>query len=565
MLAQFPAYAKDYLGGDASVVTLLLAVFSVGIGAGSLLTERLSGHKVEIGLVPFGSIGLTAFALDLFFASPGHASAPAVSAGAFLRQDGSLRVLLDLFLMGTFGGFYVVPLYALIQSRTEPTHTSRVIAANNILNALFMVLAALLGALLLARGLSVPQLFLIGAILNAAVALYIYRMVPEFLMRFIVWLLIHSVYRLRARGLDNIPDTGAAVLACNHVSYVDALVIAAECRRPIRFIMDHKIFKIPVLSFVFRQSRAIPIAPASEDPERLNRAYDEVQSALRDGDLIGIFPEGKLTPDGELQPFKSGIKRIVDATPVPVVPLALRGLWGSLFSRSRGRAFMKKPRGPFSRIELAAGKPIPADEVTPEAIQAVVGALRGPWRWFDSISTRNPPWKNDSGPLLYWGFTPACALIHDHLGRPRGNRIHLAATAARRSLSGGMAQRLSMEQGYRVQLGILERLIATGERQAGWKVGLTAAAMRAQHGVHEPCFGFLLASGNKPSGHVFRHADLIKPGFENELCLTLGTTLRGPGIVFEQARAAIADVAPALEIVEKRGDFSSGPAPDDGR
>ena len=227
---------------------------------------------------------------------------------------------------------------------------------------------------------SVPQLFLIGAILNAAVALYIYRMVPEFLMRFIVWLLIHSVYRLRARGLENIPDTGAAVLACNHVSYVDALVISAGCRRPIRFIMDHNIFKIPVLSFVFRQSRAIPIAPASEDPERLNRAYDEVQSALRDGDLIGIFPEGKLTPDGELQPFKSGIKRIVDATPVPVVPLALRGLWGSLFSRSRGRAFFKKPRGPFSRIELTAGKPIPADEATPEGLHAVVGALRGAWR-----------------------------------------------------------------------------------------------------------------------------------------------------------------------------------------
>ena len=141
--------------------------------------------------------------------------------------------------------------------------------------------------------------FLMSAILNAVVALYIYRMVPEFLMRFIVWLLIHSVYRLRKRGLDQIPETGPAVLACNHVSYVDALVISAGCRRPIRFIMDHTIFRIPVLGFVFREARAIPIAPAKEDPQRLEEAYAEVERALGSGDLIGIFPEGRLTPDGD--------------------------------------------------------------------------------------------------------------------------------------------------------------------------------------------------------------------------------------------------------------------------
>jgi 2-keto-4-pentenoate hydratase len=117
--------------------------------------------------------------------------------------------------------------------------------------------------------------------------------------------------------------------------------------------------------------------------------------------------------------------------------------------------------------------------------------------------------------------------------------------------------RLDMQQGYRVQLGMLQRLVAAGERHAGWKVGLTAAAMRVQHHVHEPCFGFLLESGNKPSGHVFRHAELIQPGFENEICITLGQTLRGPGITFEQARSAIREIAPALEIVEKRGNFSA--------
>jgi hypothetical protein len=380
LLAQFPVYTKEYLGGDESVVTLLLAVFTVGVGAGSLLSERLSGHKVEIGLVPFGSIGISVFMLDLFLASPPAAGAALVSAGGFLQQAGGLRVLLDLVCIGMFGGFYAVPLYALIQSRTEATHTARVIAANNTLNAVFLVAAALFGALLLARGVSVPQLFLIGALLNAAVALFIYRMVPEFLMRFIVWLLIHSVYRLRKRGLEHVPDEGPALLACNHVSYVDALVISAACRRPIRFVMDHNIFKLPVLSFVFREARAIPIAPAREDPQRLEQAYATVEHALRGGELVGIFPEGRLTPDGELQPFRGGIQRIVEATPVSVVPMALRGLWGSLFSRSEGRAFLKLPRGFFSRIELAVGPPIPAPAVTPERVQEAIRNLRGDWR-----------------------------------------------------------------------------------------------------------------------------------------------------------------------------------------
>jgi 1-acyl-sn-glycerol-3-phosphate acyltransferase len=380
LLAQFPGYAKDYLGGGAGVLTLLLAFVTIGVAVGSLLSERLSGHKVEIGLVPFGSIGITVFALDLFLASPGPTTGPALSAMQFLARDGSWRILVDLFLLGAFGGFYIVPLYALVQNRTAPSHISRVIAANNILNSVFMVAAAGLGAWLLARGLSVPQLFLLSAVLNAAVALYIYKMVPEFLMRFIAWLLIHSVYRLRKRGLENIPETGPAVLACNHVSYVDAIVIMAACRRPIRFIMDHNIFKIPILSFVFREGRAIPIAPAKEDPQRLEAAYAEVERALDAGELVGIFPEGRLTPDGEIHPFRQGVKRIVETTPVQVIPMALRGLWGSIFSRSQGRAFFKKPRGPFSPIELAVGTPIRPQAVTPEGLQNAVGELRGQWR-----------------------------------------------------------------------------------------------------------------------------------------------------------------------------------------
>jgi 1-acyl-sn-glycerol-3-phosphate acyltransferase len=380
-ITQFPNLSKNFLAGDEHVVTLLLIVFSIGIGAGSLLCERLSGHKVEIGLVPFGSIGMTLFAVDLYFALAGYAPLGQATLGQFLRDAGSWRMLADLLLIGIFGGFYIVPLYALIQSRSEPSHRSRIIAGNNILNALFVVAAAVLAIGLFQAGFTIPQLLLATALLNALVAAYIYTLVPEFLMRFIVWMLIHSVYRLDKEGLDNIPDDGAAVLVCNHVSFVDALIIAAACRRPVRFVMDHNIFRVPVLNFVFRTGRAIPIASARENPGLLEKAYDEIARALEHGDVVCIFPEGRITDTGELYPFRSGIKRIVDRTPVPVVPLALRGLWGNFFSRKDGPAMSKPSRiRPFSRIGLVAGPLVPPQQVTPEGLQSQVLALRGNWR-----------------------------------------------------------------------------------------------------------------------------------------------------------------------------------------
>jgi len=280
-----------------------------------------------------------------------------------------------------FGGFYIVPLNTLIQSRSEPSHRSRVIAGNNIMNALFVVGAALFAIVLFRLGFTIPQLLLATALLNAVVAVYIFTLVPEFLMRFLVWLLIHSVYRLEKSGLENIPDTGPAVLVCNHVSFVDALIIAAACRRPIRFVMDHAIFRVPVLNFVFRTGRAIPIASSRDDPELLEKAYDEIARALEQGDLIGIFPEGRITDNGEMVPFRPGIKRIIERSPVLVVPLALRGLWGSFFSRKGGPA-MTRPfrRGVLSKIGLVVSAPVPPRQVTPEGLQAAVLALRGDWK-----------------------------------------------------------------------------------------------------------------------------------------------------------------------------------------
>ncbi|MCD6061993.1 MAG: putative acyltransferase family protein [Moraxellaceae bacterium] len=351
MLSNIPALTKEVLGGSEFAVILLMTTMSVGTGIGSLLCERLSGKKVEIGLVPFGAIGLTAFGLDIWLATRGHATGlpPAESLRAFLDIPGNTRVMIDFFGLGIFSGFYIVPLYALVQARSEPSHRSRVIAGNNILNALFMVVASLMAVGLLESGVTIPGVLAITAILSAIVSVYIFTLVPEFLMRFLVWMFMSVFYRVDRKNTDRIPEEGACVLVCNHVSFFDALILATAIRRPPRFVMDHNIFRNPVLNFIFRTARAIPIAPAKVDAALLEKAYDDIAAALEAGEMVCIFPEGRITDTGEIQPFKNGIQRIVERTPVPVIPMALQGMWGSFSSRKGGPAFSKLPRRLRSR------------------------------------------------------------------------------------------------------------------------------------------------------------------------------------------------------------------------
>jgi 1-acyl-sn-glycerol-3-phosphate acyltransferase len=376
VLAQLPLYTKDVLGGSEAVVTVLLVMFSAGVGIGSLLCERLSGRKVEIGLVPFGSIGLTVFAVDLYLATPAMAGSN-LSARDFIHTPGAWRVLMDMALIGLFGGLFIVPLYAMVQQRTRREIMSRVIGANSILNAVFMVVAAGLAAIALNAGLTIPQLLLLTGVLNAFVAIYIYSLVPEFLLRFIAWLLIHFVYRLDRCGIDNIPEEGPALLICNHVGFADAIVISAACPRPIRFIMESSIFKIPVLSTIFRGMKAIPVAPQKEDPEVYERAFQLVAAELRQGNLVCIFPEGRLTPDGEIGEFRAGMMRILKETPVPVVPLSLSGLWDSMFSRKYRQVWQRWPRRFLAKITLKAGQPVPAELAEVQDLRQRVVELRG--------------------------------------------------------------------------------------------------------------------------------------------------------------------------------------------
>ncbi len=389
LTAQLPGYAEINLGSK-NLYILALGLFSVGVGVGSLLCEKLSGRIVEIGLVPLGAFGVSAFLLDLYFARPGAALQAGLSLSEFVRAPGSLRIMVDLVGIGLFTGLFVVPLFALIQSRTPKGELARVIAGLNIQNSLFIVSAAIIGiAVQRFLGWTIPQVFLALAIANTLVAIYIFTIVPEFLMRLVSWVLVRTLYRLDLHGIEqHVPDEGPALVVCNHVSYMDALILSASIPRPVRFVMYYRIFDIPVMRWLFRTAKAIPIAGAREDPALMQRAFDAIDAALADGQVVGIFPEGALTKDGEIAKFKSGVEKILERAAargqvVPVVPMALRGMWSSMWSRRNASAEhgrlgrMRVPRRFRARVGVAADVPVIDPEVTAEQLEARVRALRG--------------------------------------------------------------------------------------------------------------------------------------------------------------------------------------------
>ncbi|MDX2165808.1 MAG: MFS transporter [Deltaproteobacteria bacterium] len=381
ILALLPIYTKDLLRADEHVITLFLALFCAGIAIGSLLCERLSDRKLELGLVPLGSIGMSVFAFDLFLSGAPTAGAAApgglIDIGGFLAHAGSWRILFDLLMLAIASGFFIVPLNTLIQQRAAAAERSRVVAGANILSALFMVLASVLLVACFALGLSALHVFALLAVLNAAVAIYIYQLIPEFLLRFVCWIVANCMYRLRTVNRENIPMEGAALLVCNHVSFVDWMIVASACKRPARFVMYHGFLKMPLVGWLFRDAKVIPISPAREDEQLMDAAFDRIAEELAAGELVCIFPEGAITKDGALQRFRPGVEKIVRRTPVPVIPLALVGLWGSFFSRKGGAAMRRPFRRVWSRIQVVVGTPVPPEQVTADDLAARVAALAG--------------------------------------------------------------------------------------------------------------------------------------------------------------------------------------------
>lgn len=377
-LTQFPNFTKVFLNGTESSVSFLLALFSVGIAVGSLACDKLSNHRIDVGIVPLGSFGISVFGYLMATSIPENL--PIFSQFSEFALYQPLWPLFGyLLLLGASGGVFIVPLYALMQQRAKATERAQVIAALNIYNSLFMVCSAILGIVCLTvLNLTIPQLFALLSVLNLLVTAYLFLQVPIFVVRFLLWALTHTLYRVRHKNLHNLPQHGGALIVCNHVSYMDALLLSAVCPRLIRFVMEEEYATQRGLRRFLRRAGVIPIS--ADNRTSIRRAFNEVEQALHAGHLVCIFPEGRLTADGEMNPFMRGIDIILRRSPVPVIPMAIKGLWGSFFSRYKGRACQGFPRRFWSHIEIEAGEAVNAREATTELMFDKVASLRGDWK-----------------------------------------------------------------------------------------------------------------------------------------------------------------------------------------
>ncbi|KGY07348.1 MFS transporter [Vibrio sinaloensis] len=377
-LTQFPNFTKIYLNGNESAVSFLLALFSVGIAVGSLACDKLSNHRIEVGIVPIGSLGITIFGALMATSIPSYLP-EFESFAQFVSYQELWPLFAYLLLLGASGGVFIVPLYALMQQRAKVNQRAQVIAALNIYNSLFMVGSAVLGIVCLTvLDMTIPQLFTLLAVMNLLVAVYLFMQVPIFVVRFLVWILTHSMYRVNHKNLHHLPEKGGALIVCNHVSYMDALLLSAVCPRLIRFVMEEEYASLPPLRRFLKRAGVIPISATNRTSIR--RAFNEVEQALSEGHIVCIFPEGRLTSDGEMNEFMRGMDLILRRSPVPVIPMALKGLWGSYFSRSKGRAFKGLPTRFWSRIEIEAGTPVQPADATTSVMHDRVAKLRGDWQ-----------------------------------------------------------------------------------------------------------------------------------------------------------------------------------------
>ncbi len=378
LLTLLPTYGKQILYVNEQVVTFFLMLFCIGIG--SLACGRFARHRLKSALAPAGALGLSVFLLDLFFATLAYESIAVnrlVGLQTFLLTGGSLRMVLDLLGIAICGGLFVVPLNTLVQERSPARRRSRVLSASGILSALFMVASAAVTYGYAALGIPSVYVYLVGALMNAAVVVYIFKLVPDLLASLFVWLVVRLVYRPRVDGLENIPRNGPVLLAANHVTYVDGFILAATLAWTVRFVMYYKFGELPIVGKLLRWAGVIPIAGRNENPEILRTAMDQIAEALDNGEAVCIFPEGSLTEDGELRAFRKGIEHILGRTPVPVVPMGLSGLWGSLFSRARKRLRDLTFGKLSSPIGISVGEPIPVGRVSADHVRTQVAALRG--------------------------------------------------------------------------------------------------------------------------------------------------------------------------------------------
>ena len=352
----------ERLVDDERMITLMPAFIAIGIALGSILASRWSGKKVELGLVPMGAIGMALSALVLYF-----------------TQNLYWTSSVFLFIGGVSGGLYIVPLYSYLQQRAPNDEKGRVMATTGILNGAFMLIGALLyGLLAVILKLDPATIFVVLGIMTILAVTYICTVIPEYLIRFCAWLLTHTLYRIRIYGEENIPHEGAALLAPNHVTYIDSLLLGSTMQRFIRFIMHNDFFELPLIQNLFRLMQAIPIDPA-KGRENVMAALNAATDELKSGHVVCIFPEGKLTRDGEIDEFRTGMETVMSGVDCPIIPVYLGNIWGSLFSWSGGKAILKKPAKLFARIVVHFGEPLPSTTTAAE-VESAVRALEAQHR-----------------------------------------------------------------------------------------------------------------------------------------------------------------------------------------
>ncbi|MGH7927299.1 MAG: MFS transporter, partial [Candidatus Binatia bacterium] len=348
-----PLYGKEILDLGETRISLLWTFTALGVGAGSLMAGRLSGDKIELGLVPLGAIGMGLFSMVLYYVTPSFTWAG-----------------ISLVLMGFFAGFFAVPLNALLQQRAEREAKGRLIATNNVFNTLGVLLAAvLLWVFVTPLQLSADLNIVVLSVLTFGMTFYVLRLLPDASLRFILWLLTHTLYRIRVAGEENIPLRGPALLVSNHVSFVDAILIGASMPRFIRFMLHREYYDNRWLNWFFRLMKSIPVVTTSRRGivDSLRRARQEIDA----GQVVCIFAEGAISRTGHLLPFRRGFEKIVEGSNVPIIPVHLDQVWGSIFSFKDGRFFWKRPRLLPYPVTVSFGAPLPSSATVQEVRQAV--------------------------------------------------------------------------------------------------------------------------------------------------------------------------------------------------
>ncbi|MBM3988562.1 MAG: MFS transporter [Planctomycetes bacterium] len=466
LMQNLQVYAKVDLKLEERRVGLPLATLSIGIGLGSLLAGRMSGRKVELGLLPLGALLLALFSL-LF--------------GLFL--PGPFGTLALMGLVGLAAGLLVVPLNALVQWRAPTQGCGAVVASSNFLVYVAALAGGALGALLADRGASTGTLFLVASGIVIGGAAWACWLVPQALLRLALVILTHSVYRLRIRGLEHIPEKGGALLVPNHVSFVDGLFLIASTDRPVRFLVDAPFFEHRFIGPVLRWLDAIPIS-STGGPRMILRGLRSAGDYLDEGHLVCIFAEGQITRTGMLLPFRRGLERIVKGRAAPVIPVYLEGVWGSVFSYDGGRFVWKLPRRLPYPVSVSFGAPLESGTPVHEVRRAV--QLLGQDAWREHY---------ESAPPLHASFVARARLrplrfLFADATRPRVTRIRALAGAI--ALGRLLAPRWSGQRHVGILLppsvgGALVNLAASFAGRAAvnlnyttGRVGMTSAAKQAQ-------------------------------------------------------------------------------------